>query len=216
MLSTHRAFIANAISQHPISVVMVMPVWLCLVTNLLLLFICPKIAASDESWRQLVEQVEQAQQDPEASQTPQLKLGKPLVLDNQGNSMEHKAADEIEVGLEFRAQDTPDLSERLSEGSKLSEGRSHKKSTQTRSKNKTKTLSRKQQLASRKRVANDVGCRWLNSRMDHLEGQLTQAGTQDLGHQAAELKIRQKEWQCLKCGVEGPSIADRSRCQHKR
>ncbi|MBB1268846.1 hypothetical protein [Shewanella sp. SR44-3] len=214
MLSIYQCVAAKLTSQNRTQAVITMPIWQYLYASLLLLLLCPETIASDESWQQLVEQVEL--QDPQTHEAPKLKLGKPLVLDNQGNSMEHKAADEIEVGLEFRAQDTPDLSERLSEGSKLSEGRSHKKSTQTRSKNKTKTLSRKQQLASRKRVANDVGCRWLNSRMDHLEGQLTQAGTQDLGHQAAELKIRQKEWQCLKCGVEGPSIADRSRCQHKR
>jgi hypothetical protein len=212
MLSIHQDFTAKAILQHLTSVVMAMPVWLCLSANLPLLFMCSSTVASDESWRQLVEQVEQAQQDPEDSQTPQLKLGKPLVLDNQGQSMDHQAADDIEVGLELSAQDAPDLSER----SKLRQGKQHKKSVTKNRKKKARTLSRKQQLASRKHVANDAGCRWLDSRMDHLEGQSTQAGTQDLGHQAAELEIRQKEWQCLKCGVEGPSVADRSRCQHKR
>jgi hypothetical protein len=208
MLSNHHYFTAKAISQHLTSVLMAIPVWLSFCANLGLLFICQHVGASDESWQQLVEQVEKDDRDPQP-ETSKLKLGKPLVLDSQGQSMDHQAASDIDVGLEFRAQDAADLSE-------LNSHKAHKKSTKTRSKNSTRTLSRKQQLASRQHVANDVSCRWLDSRMDHLEGQLTPGGAQDLGHHAAELKIRQKEWQCLKCGVEGPSVEDRSRCQHKR
>ncbi|WP_445946859.1 hypothetical protein [Shewanella sp.] len=210
MLSIYQCVAAKLTSQNRTQAVITMPIWQYLYASLLLLLLCPETIASDESWQQLVEQVEL--QDPQTHEAPKLKLGKPLVLDNQGQRMEHKAADDIEVGLEFRTQDAADLSER----SKLPQGKQHKKSATKNRKKKNRTQSRKQQLASRKHVANDVSCRWLNSRMDHLEGQLKQSGTQGLGHQAAELKIRKKEWQCLKCGVEGPSVADRSRCQHKR
>jgi hypothetical protein len=207
MLSTHHYFSAQLLFNTVCPKASLI-VWLSLCANFGLLFICQHVGASDESWQQLVEQVEKDDRDPQP-EISQLKLGKPLVLDSQGQSMDHQAAGDIDVGLEFRAQDAADLSE-------LKSNKAHKKSIKARNKNNTRTLSRKQQLASRRHVANDVSCRWLDSRMDHLEGQLTPGGAQGLGHHAAELKIRQKEWQCLKCGVEGPSVEDRSRCQHKR
>ncbi len=76
--------------------------------------------------------------------------------------------------------------------------------------------SRKKQLASRNNVANDPGCRWLNSRMSSLE-QYAGAGVNARNrHYQQELSIRQQEWQCLKCGAEGPSQGDHAQCQYRR
>ena len=72
-----------------------------------------------------------------------------------------------------------------------------------------KKLSRKQQLASRSSVANDPACRWLDQRLKQLE----RAGNQKYGHQKQELKVRMQEWQCLKCGAEGPASGDHDKCQ---
>lgn len=76
--------------------------------------------------------------------------------------------------------------------------------------------SRKKQLASRNSVANDPGCRWLNSRMSSLE-QYAGAGVNVRNrHYQQELSIRQQEWQCMKCGAEGPSQGDHALCQYRR
>ncbi|MCE9686159.1 hypothetical protein LZP73_08000 [Shewanella sp. AS16] len=76
--------------------------------------------------------------------------------------------------------------------------------------------SRKQTLASRAHVANDPGCRWLDNRMDQLEAQLRVKNNSFVQGYRRELTTRRREWQCLKCGAEGPSQADHSHCQHKR
>ncbi|WOT05373.1 hypothetical protein [Shewanella youngdeokensis] len=81
---------------------------------------------------------------------------------------------------------------------------------------KAKPKSRKQQLASRQTIANDPGCRWLNSRMSALEKHLRLGVNHRNQHQQQELNIRQSEWQCLKCGAEGPAPSDHNRCQHRR
>ena len=96
---------------------------------------------------------------------------------------------------------------------------SHTKSSNKASekpKSKSKKTSRKQQLASRKSVANDAGCRWLNNRMKLLEKQLSPGLNHRNQHQKQELEIRQDEWECLKCGVEGPNPSDHHSCQYRR
>ncbi len=82
---------------------------------------------------------------------------------------------------------------------------------------RTKKLSRKQQLASRAHVANSPSCRWLNSRMNKLEQNLTFTGNGSTNsYHRKELVIREKEWKCMKCGAEGPQQKDRDRCQYRR
>lgn len=91
-----------------------------------------------------------------------------------------------------------------------------KKKPQSKPKSKQKKISRKQQLASRKRVANDAGCRWLNGRMKQLEKQLRLGVNHRNQHQQQELSVRQDEWECLKCGAEGPNPSDHHSCQYRR
>ncbi|MCL1091846.1 hypothetical protein L2744_19995 [Shewanella profunda] len=81
---------------------------------------------------------------------------------------------------------------------------------------KSKKLTRKQQLASRVQVANDPNCRWLDKRMDQLEALSSGKQNKPAQYQIDELSARQKEWQCLKCGAEGPDQNDYSRCQYRR
>lgn len=91
-----------------------------------------------------------------------------------------------------------------------------KKTPQSKPKSNYKKISRKQQLASRKNVANDAGCRWLNGRMKQLEKQLRVGVNHRNQHQQQELSVRQDEWECLKCGVEGPHPSDHHSCQYRR
>lgn len=91
-----------------------------------------------------------------------------------------------------------------------------KKTPQSKPKSNYKKISRKQQLASRKNVANDAGCRWLNGRMKQLEKQLRVGVNHRNQHQQQELSVRQDEWECLKCGVEGPNPSDHHSCQYRR
>ncbi len=81
---------------------------------------------------------------------------------------------------------------------------------------KPKAKSRKQQLASRSNVANDPGCRWLNNRMNNLDRHLSAGINSRNRHYQQELDIRQQEWQCMKCGAEGPEQSDHASCQYKR
>ena len=81
---------------------------------------------------------------------------------------------------------------------------------------KTKKLTRKQQLASREQVANNPNCRWLDQRMSQLEAQMRSKQDNASQYHADELSARQQEWQCLKCGAEGPNRDDHSRCQYRR
>ncbi|AQS35402.1 hypothetical protein Sps_00182 [Shewanella psychrophila] len=92
-----------------------------------------------------------------------------------------------------------------------------RKKIQHPKKKNTKTLSRKQQLASRVDVANDPSCRWLDSRMDKLEKSLSYTGNQaSYAFHRNELKIRHKEWLCMKCGAEGPNQREYDTCQYRR
>lgn len=86
----------------------------------------------------------------------------------------------------------------------------------TKTKTKTKKTSRKQQLASRQKVANDAGCRWLNSRMTLLEKNVSLDINHRNIHLQQELNARQNEWECLKCGTEGPNLSDHNSCQYRR
>lgn len=81
---------------------------------------------------------------------------------------------------------------------------------------KTKAKSRKQQLASRDSVANNPSCRWLNTRMTSLERNLDSGVNSRNQHYQQELDMRQDEWQCMKCGAEGPEQADHAVCQYRR
>ncbi|GIU01861.1 hypothetical protein [Shewanella morhuae] len=90
------------------------------------------------------------------------------------------------------------------------------KSTQSVKTSKAKKLNRKQQLASRNHVANDPNCRWLDQRIGQLEAQLNGKQSNNLQHVSDEASIRNKEWQCLKCGAEGPDQNDHSNCQYRR
>lgn len=81
---------------------------------------------------------------------------------------------------------------------------------------KKKKPSRKQQLISRDRVANDPSCRWLNARMSQLETQIGNRPDRAASYHTDELSARQQEWQCLKCGAEGPNQDDHYRCQYRR
>ncbi|MGS0726971.1 hypothetical protein ACVBIO_03775 [Shewanella sp. 0m-8] len=89
------------------------------------------------------------------------------------------------------------------------------KTNKTKTK-KAKPQSRKQQLASRSKVANDPGCRWLNGRMNSLERNLSSGVNSRNRHYQQELSVRQGEWECMKCGAEGPDQSDHGNCQHKR
>ena len=82
-----------------------------------------------------------------------------------------------------------------------------------------KDLNRMEMLESRAQVANDPSCHWLNRRMNELETKLQ--GDMDgmemrFGYHKKELDFRKKEWICLKCGVEGPSIHDYAICHFRR
>ncbi|RYV02906.1 hypothetical protein SOPP22_06345 [Shewanella sp. OPT22] len=80
-------------------------------------------------------------------------------------------------------------------------------------------LSRQEMLTSRANVANDPSCHWLNQRMNKLEETLMGAmDGMDMrsGYHKKELTVRKKEWVCLKCGVEGPTVHDYAKCQFKR
>lgn len=83
-------------------------------------------------------------------------------------------------------------------------------------KTKNKKLSRKQQLASRDNIANDPSCRWLDARMSQLETQIGNKRDQTADYHSDELNARKQEWQCLKCGAEGPNPDDYHRCQYRR
>ena len=119
--------------------------------------------------------------------------GKPLAIPKNPNS-----------ALNYNASQTHDKKRR-------------EKQTTKKPKNKpTKQLSRKQQLASRQHVANDPSCRWLDKRMSHLEKSLKRQQKQEYGYQDKELRARQSEWVCMKCGAEGPSQSDHHNCQYRR
>ncbi|WP_299802872.1 hypothetical protein [uncultured Shewanella sp.] len=93
---------------------------------------------------------------------------------------------------------------------------SSKKSSSKSQARKSKPKSRKQRLASRSSVANDPSCRWLNGRMNNLDKHLSAGVNSRNRHYQQELDIRQQEWQCMKCGAEGPEQSDHASCQYKR
>jgi hypothetical protein len=123
-------------------------------------------------------------------------------LDNQGNPI--TAYPKIQIGLEFLEQDSPEAHN--TENPKSAKRKKPASKSARTAKNKS----------HRRNVANDPGCRWLDTRMDHLENQLRSGHSQAIGYQEGELKIRQKEWRCLKCATQGPGQGDHSRCQQKR
>lgn len=131
---------------------------------------------------------------------PQLPLG--TLLDNNGQPIH--IPNQRQSALEYS---TPTVS--LAETQK---SQTHAPSKKT----KSKKLNRKQQLTSRAQVANDPNCRWLDKRMQQLEALSSSKQNKPAQYQLDELSARQKEWQCLKCGAEGPNQNDYSRCQYRR
>ncbi|MCL1038816.1 hypothetical protein L2750_16935 [Shewanella submarina] len=119
------------------------------------------------------------------------------VLDEHGNPI---AIPKQQSALEMPAPATP--------SPEAPRNKSNEKQVSDKAK-KPRKLSRKQQLANRTSVANDPFCRWLDQRLKQLE----KAGTQKYGHHAQERKVRMQEWQCLKCGAEGPATGDHHKCQ---
>ncbi|MCG9712648.1 hypothetical protein L1D29_07450 [Shewanella insulae] len=123
-------------------------------------------------------------------------------LDSEGNPL--AIPDNPTGALNYRASPTH------------SKKRREKRSTNKPRSKRTKPLSRKQQLASRQHVADDPSCRWLDKRMSHLEKSLKRQAKRQYGYQDKELRTRQSEWVCMKCGAEGPSQSDHHRCQYRR
>jgi len=85
-----------------------------------------------------------------------------------------------------------------------------------RAKQKATKMSRKQQLKNRNSIADNSNCRWLSARMTQLEKQLNPGINHRNRHQQQELNARQTEWECLKCGAEGPEPRDYYACQYRR
>ncbi|WP_372869970.1 hypothetical protein [Shewanella sp.] len=120
---------------------------------------------------------------------------KPAALDSQGNPLVIPAAPS--PGLEFSGRDYVDQSQKSERSSKRTPRRESAAAT-----------------ASRPYVADDPNCRWLDNRMGQLEKLLTSRGAGE--HHGDELKARQKEWRCLKCGSNGPRQGDHDRCMYRR
>lgn len=142
------------------------------------------------------------------TQDPSPHLGQ--VLDNKNQPI--PAQPKVNVGLEFLEQDLP-----LPSTTKTSRSQEKKNTTKVfKKQSRTSKAAPKKSIPSRKHIANDPSCRWLDARMDHLEDQLRSPHTQTLGHHKTELSNRKKEWQCLNCAAQGPIQGDHSRCQHRR
>ncbi|GGB58151.1 hypothetical protein K8B83_01110 [Shewanella inventionis] len=65
-------------------------------------------------------------------------------------------------------------------------------------------------------MADDPSCRWLQSRITHLQKKQRQTQNSSFSHYQDEIDIRESEWDCLKCATSGPNDVDRGECQHKR
>jgi hypothetical protein len=88
----------------------------------------------------------------------------------------------------------------------------------TREKLTTKPTNTRSSITSQSTstIANDPGCRWLNSRLKHLQKKLRQTQSNQFSHYQDEIDMRKREWHCLKCASNGPTDVDRNVCQHKR
>lgn len=138
---------------------------------------------------------------PQSAQTEPLPLG--TLLDSDGKPI--TIPSEPQSAFEYSPTNIPPA--------KSTKTKETKKITNT---TKNKKLTRKQQLASRESVANSPNCRWLNQRMAQLEAQMRSQQVSTAQYSTDELSARQQEWQCLKCGAEGPNQDDHSRCQYRR
>lgn len=141
---------------------------------------------------------------PQPAQTEPLPLG--TLRDSNGQPI--AIPSEPQSAFEYSAPTITPV-----EASKTQATKATKKTTKPA---KTKKLTRKQQLASREQVANNPNCRWLDQRMSQLEAQMRSKQDNTSQYHADELSARQQEWQCLKCGAEGPNRDDHSRCQYRR
>lgn len=165
----------------------------------LLLLFTPIMSSADT--RQRLEPEPSLESLSQSTQTAPLPLG--TLLDSEGKPI--TVPNQVQSSFEYAA---PTLTP--------SKATKSTKDTQSTKATKSKKLTRKQQLASREHVANDPNCRWLDKRMDQLESLLGDKQDNAAKHQADELSARQKEWQCLKCGAEGPAQNDHSKCQYRR
>lgn len=122
---------------------------------------------------------------------------KPAAIDSQGRqlSIPHAA----QPGMEFSGRDYVDHA---------------KKQGRRSDNNRPKRRVSSKTVAARSYVADDPNCRWLDNRMGQLEKLLTSRGAGE--HHGDELKARQKEWRCLKCGSNGPRQGDHDRCMYRR
>lgn len=136
-----------------------------------------------------------------SAETTQPKEPLPLgvVLDSQGRPITIPSSNQ--ASLEYQSKEAS-----------VSSPKKPTRATKKKTKKKAKRSSHKRQFASRTNVANDPSCRWLNQRMKELE----KKQSLDKSHHQQELKIRNKEWKCMKCGAEGPKQKDYDRCQYKR
>ncbi|MGL6122260.1 MAG: hypothetical protein ACRC1W_04385 [Shewanella sp.] len=145
------------------------------------------------------------------TQTTPFPLG--TLLDSNGKPM--NVPNQVQSGLEHSPTTVNSTERPQPKSNKATNLNKATKSTSTQT-TKSKKLTRKQQLASREHVANDPNCRWLDKRMEQLEALLGDKPDTTAKYQADELNARQKEWQCLKCGAEGPAQNDHSQCQYRR
>ncbi len=122
---------------------------------------------------------------------------KPAAIDSQGRqlSIPHTP----QPGMEFSGRDYVDHA---------------KKQGRRSDNNRPKRQVSSKTAAARSYVADDPNCRWLDNRMGQLEKLLTSRGAGE--HHGDELKARQQEWRCLKCGSNGPRQGDHDRCMYRR
>lgn len=120
-------------------------------------------------------------------------------LDSEGNPIvipgQHRSA------LHYRAQDLPTTKQPKS---------------QRRETLKKPKKDNRRRTAQRQLVADDPSCRWLHQRMNQLKRKLQSQSKPEFGFHRDELNIRKSEWDCMKCGAEGPSVSDYQKCQYKR
>ncbi|MCL1099137.1 hypothetical protein [Shewanella gelidii] len=125
-----------------------------------------------------------------------------VILDNQGNPIRFPPQTQpaLDYSSKEAAIETPPKRIK-SRQSKSKQSSVHKKS----SKPSKKHLA---QIAT----ADHPRCRWLNQRLKQLRKSERQAGNSKYGYHAQERTQRLKEWDCLNCKGQGPSIKDLRHC----
>ncbi|NRD72136.1 hypothetical protein HQQ94_02560 [Shewanella sp. VB17] len=146
-----------------------------------------------------------------------------IILMISSTSLYAKTQDQLPLGVVLDSQGNPiSLPSKQQSALELPSLKLPKKIPQPSHKKKTSILKPRnkpfthKQFTRRNSVANDPGCRWLNSRMTQLESKISLLNDHSKSHHNKELAIRQNEWKCMKCGKKGPNQSDRSKCQHRR